>query len=289
MVEATVESLARAGAERLRARPPSRPARRRRSKSPTTIGAAWRSRSPGTTGVTEGGLSANVGVTLTLNASGTVGTAQLGRARSRPPCRATATIRTAAAVRRGLDETAPRPTWCVTAIERSNVEADGRELLGSQALSAYEHGHGLGQHVADDPSHRQRFGAAWRSPSGHHERDRRRRVGQRGRDADPEHQRHGAARPSSTCTVTASLPGNGDYVAAAAVFGVGLDRRRHGRRGGDGASNDRMVEADGREFGSGQALSALSTATALGQHLADDRSHRQRQRSVAITSRGRRA
>ena len=177
--------------------------------------------SPGTTGVTEGGLSANVGVTLTLNTSGTVGTAQLGRAghgqlagQRRLFCHGRGVF--------GVGSTdGATADVVVTAIDDLEGGSRRSRRLARQALSALQHGHGLGQHVADDQRHRQRSAQRGDHQSGYDGRDRRRRVGQRGRDADVEHQRHGGHGPVRTCRSRPACRATATISQAAAVFGVG--------------------------------------------------------------------
>src|SRR5882672_6515365 len=141
--------------------------------------------------------------------------------------------------------------------ERSERGAIHRELRRAGA-ERDEYCLSLGEHLAEHRCDRQRQRECRDYNARHDGRDRRRRVGQRGRDAhahDQRHNRHGAAR----CAGVGQSAGNADYTATAAVFGVGAV---NGATANVvvAAVNDLNVEQSTESF-AGQALSATSTAS----------------------------
>ena len=235
---------------------------------------------PGTTSVTEGGLSANVGVTLTLTTDGTVGTAQLD-------------VEVRATLQRNGDYTAGTAVFgvgslngvaagvVITALDDRRVEQAtesfaGRELSATSTASVSASTSQTIQVLDNDSA-----SVAITTPG-----------------TTSVTEGGGSAEVGVTLTLTSvgigteqldvevstSLPGNGDYEASALVFGVGSV---------SGATdsvmvvavNDRRVEQLTESF-IGQALSATSMAnvSASGSQTIDVTDNDSA--SVAITTPG---
>src|SRR5262245_25507707 len=212
---------------------------------------------PGTTGVSEGGGSANVGVTLTLDTSGTVGTAQLdvqvsANLPGNGDYTATAALFDVGAV------SGATANVVVTAVNDRNVEQSTESFAGQSLslTSAANASASTSQTIVVSDNDSASVAITAPGTTGVSEGGGSANVG-----VTLTLDTSGTVGTAQLdVTVSANLPGNGDYTATAALFDVGAV---------SGATanvvvtavNDRNVEQSTESF-AGQSLSLTSAANA---------------------------